>query len=124
MQPNLWCNYNLISDDKLNLISDGNYTYNLTSDHRSEQVRQGAEDLGITLERLPAYSPDFMPVEHLWQWLREEVTYHACYDHEIKLIAQVQAFEQFVNAKPTAVADRLWVKTTVNPDEEKLRVSG
>ena len=106
------------ADPKITLIWDG------ASYHRSEQVRQGAEDLGITLERLPAYSPDFMPVEHLWQWLREEVTYHACYVHEIKLIAQVQAFEQFVNAKPMAVDDRLWVKTTVNPDEEKLRVSG
>ncbi len=36
------------------------------------------QELKITIEPLPVYSPDFMPVEHLWQWLREEVTYHAC----------------------------------------------
>lgn len=104
-------------DENITLIWDG------ASCHRSGQVRQEAEDLGITLERLPAYSPDFMPVEHLWQWLREDVTYHACYDHESKLIAQVQAFEQSVNTMPTAVADRLWTKTALNPDEEKLRFS-
>jgi transposase len=42
---------------------------------------------------LPAYSPDFMPVEHLWRWLREEVTYHRCYEHESTLIARVNVFE-------------------------------
>jgi len=46
--------------------------------HRSDLVKERAEELGIKLQLLPAYSPDFMPVEHLWQWLREDVTYHAC----------------------------------------------
>jgi transposase len=27
---------------------------------------------------LPGYSPDLMPVEALWHWLREDVTYHHC----------------------------------------------
>lgn len=72
---------------------------------------------------LPAYSPDFMPVEHLWQWLREDVTYHTCYDHEADLIAQVERFESRINAEPIALADRLWVKSHLNPEEEKLRVS-
>jgi transposase len=27
---------------------------------------------------LPGYSPDPMPVEALWRWLREDVTYHHC----------------------------------------------
>ena len=48
-----------------------------------------------------------MPVEHLWQWLREDVTYPACYDHESKLITQVGIFEQSINAMPATVADRL-----------------
>ena len=30
----------------------------------------------IDLVPLPGYSPDFMPVEALWRWLREDVTYH------------------------------------------------
>jgi hypothetical protein len=31
--------------------------------------------LQIELVPLPGYSPDFMPVEALWRWLREDVTY-------------------------------------------------
>ncbi len=38
--------------------------------HRSGEVKTAAADLKIKLEPLPAYSPDFMPVEHLWQCLR------------------------------------------------------
>ena len=46
--------------------------------HRAHRVQEEAGSLGISLETLPSYSPDFMPVEHLWQWLREDVTYHRC----------------------------------------------
>jgi transposase len=38
--------------------------------HRSQVVQDEAQVLNINLQRLPAYSPDFMPVEHLWQWFR------------------------------------------------------
>jgi len=50
--------------------------------HRSQLVMEAADKLNISIQRLPAYSPDFMPVEHLWQWLREDVTYHICYDEK------------------------------------------
>lgn len=46
--------------------------------HRAQQVKDAAVGLEIDLKPLPAYSLDFMPVEHLWQWLREDVTYHTC----------------------------------------------
>ena len=69
------------------LIWDG------ASYHRSPKVTQAAQQLGIQIQRLPGYSPDFMPVEHLWQWLREEVTYHTCYDQKAKLISQVNKFQ-------------------------------
>lgn len=91
--------------------------------HRSVQTKQAAQDLNIRLMPLPAYSPDFMPVEHLWRWLREEVTYHRCYEHESTLIARVNVFEQSINTDPKGIADRLWAKTTLNDDEEKLRFS-
>jgi transposase len=42
--------------------------------------------MDIPLQRLSGYSPDFMPVEHLWQWLREDVTYHTCHNSEAELI--------------------------------------
>lgn len=64
-----------------------------------------------------------MPVEHLWQWLREDVTYHTCYDKKADLIAQVEQFQKRINAKSIEIADRLWVKTHLEPEEEKLRFS-
>jgi transposase len=82
-----------------------------------------ASVLEISLEPLPAYSPDFMPVEHLWQWLRADVTYHTCYNSKAELIEQVSQFQQQINASPIHLADRLWVKTHLDPEEEKLRVS-
>jgi transposase len=91
--------------------------------HRAHVVREAAQTLDIGLVRLPAYSPDFMPVEHLWHWLREDVTYHTCYDRKADLIAQVDCFQARINADPIALADRLWVKSHLDPKEEKLRVS-
>lgn len=63
-------------DVEITLIWDG------APYHRSGEVKTVASDLKIDLEPLPAYSPDFMPVEHLWQWLRVDVTYHTCDEKE------------------------------------------
>ena len=91
--------------------------------HRAQAVVQRAEEVGINRLPLPGYSPAFMPVEHLWQGVREDVTYHACDDRREELIAQLEPFQREINATPYAVADRLWVKTHLDPEEEKLRVS-
>ena len=91
--------------------------------HRAQLVKDAAETLDIGLEPLPGYSPDFMPVEHLWQWLREDVTYHTCYDKKADLSAQVEDFQRRINADSLDIADRLWVTTHLKPEEEKLRVS-
>ena len=62
-----------IPDGKLVLIWDG------APYHRAQAVRAAAADLAIELAPLPGYSPDLMPVEALWRWLREDVTYHYCH---------------------------------------------
>jgi diketogulonate reductase-like aldo/keto reductase len=59
----------------------------------------------------------------LGRWLREDVTYHTCYDRKADLIAQVDRFQARIKADPIALADRLWVKSHLDPKEEKLRVS-
>jgi len=64
-----------------------------------------------------------MPVEHLWQWLREDVTYHTCHNSQAELIKRVAAFEQTINGSPLVLSDRLWVTTHLKPEEEKLRFS-
>ena len=101
----------------MTLVWDG------ASYHHKQDVIAAAETLDIHLEPLPAYSPDFMPVEHLWQWLREDVTYHTCYDRKSQLIEQVLQFQQRINSYPLELADRLWVSTHLDPQVEKLRIS-
>lgn len=90
--------------------------------HRAAGVREHAARLNIDLIPLPGYSPDFMPVEALWRWLREDVTYHHCHTSTAELIDRVEMFRQGINANPCEVADRLWVKDALDPSEEKLRI--
>lgn len=107
---------NEFPDRKIKLILDG------ASYHRSLKVRNAAMKLGIDLAPLPAYSPDFMPVEALWHWLREEVTYFLCHDTKNKLIDHVEKFQDEINKNPCGVADRLWVADSLDPEVEKLRI--
>ncbi len=107
----------LAPDRTLIVVWDG------ASYHRSTAVREAASALDITLVPLPGYSPDLMPVDALWRWLREDVTYHHCHASEADLTRRVEAFEVRINKDPLAVADRLWVKDRLDPAEEKLRFS-
>ncbi|MEN9870472.1 MAG: hypothetical protein RLZZ171_1460 [Cyanobacteriota bacterium] len=104
-------------EQKITIVWDG------APYHRAKLVKQAASSLDINLEPLPGYSPDFMPVEHLWQWLREDLTYHICYDSHQDLIDAVTDFQHQINADPLLISDRLWVKKHLEPEEEKLRFS-
>src|SRR4051794_21583846 len=64
-----------------------------------------------------------MPVEALWHWLREDVTYHHCHASAEDLTRRAADFEARINQDPCALADRLWVKDCLDPEEEKLRFS-
>jgi transposase len=89
--------------------------------HRAACVRDAAAARGIKIMPLPGYSPDFMPVEALWRWLREDVTYHYCHPTADDLRRRVSEFQATINPDPYAVADRLVVKDHLDPEEEKLR---
>src|SRR5215217_7066129 len=91
--------------------------------HRATAVREAARTLDITLMPLPGYSPDLMPVEALWRWLREDVTNHHCHASAEDLTRRAADFAAHLNRDPLAIADRLWVKDTLDPEEEKLRFS-
>jgi len=91
--------------------------------HRAKIVREAATALNITLMPLPGYSPDLMPVEALWRWLREDVTYHHCHASAEDLTRRAADFEARLNRDPFIIADRLWVKDHLDPEEEKLRFS-
>lgn len=91
--------------------------------HRSKKVAAAAIQLGFTLVRLPAYSPDLNPIEGLWKWMREEVTQLHCH---LTLQALVEACKEFIyriNLEPDLLLKRLWPKFDLDPDFEKLLVS-
>lgn len=91
--------------------------------HRAILVREKAEELGLEIVRLPGYSPDLMPVEHLWKWLREEVTYNDCPLTLDELLERVEDFEAKLQDQPQAVARCLHIRTQLNSTEEELRFS-
>src|SRR3989442_14145412 len=49
-------------------------------------------DLRLRLVRLPAYSPDFNADEHIWAWVREEVTANTCFGTADNVRAHVDPF--------------------------------
>ena len=86
-------------------------------------MHQAAAALDIEILPLPSYSPDLMPVEALWRWLREDVTYHHCHASLDDLVSRVAEFQARINQDPIALADRLALKEHLNPTEERLRIS-
>lgn len=63
-------------------------------------------DLHLRLIRLPAYSPDFNPDEHIWGWVREEVTAHTCFGTAAQVRAHVDAFFAVLAARTQEVQHR------------------
>jgi transposase len=55
-------------------------------------VREVAAALRSMLIPLPGYSPDLMPVEALWRWLREDVIYDHYHTSRDDLTRRVAAF--------------------------------
>ena len=52
-----------------------------------------------------------------------QTIYHHCHSTTDDLRRRAADFETRLNQEPYAVADRLWVKDYLDPDEEKLRFS-
>lgn len=49
-------------------------------------------DLRLRLVRLPAYSPDFNADEHIWAWVRDEVTANTCFGTAAQVRVAVDPF--------------------------------
>jgi hypothetical protein len=52
------------------------------------------------LVRLPAHSPDFNADEHLWGWIREDVTANTCFGTAATVRAHVEAFFAGLATRP------------------------
>lgn len=101
----------------IKLIWDG------ASYHRAREVYQAAGSLGIEIIQLPGYSPDFMPVEELWSWMRKELTDVHGFKDQSEFLKHLGKFVKKINQNKTQVADRLWRSISLDPDIEKLRIS-
>ena len=91
--------------------------------HRSKMTYEAATRLGIELVRLPANSPNFMPVEALWRWLRERVAYNHCHTSADELLEHVGKFVAQIHRDLVALVKRLHVIEQLDPEVEKLRFS-
>jgi transposase len=63
-------------------------------------------DLRLRLVRLPAYSPDFNADEHVWGWVREEVTANTCFGTAAAVRAHVDPFLAGLATRPEEVQRR------------------
>lgn len=106
-----------ITDQTVYIIMDG------APWHRSQIVSEAAIDLGFTLIRLPAYSPDLNPIEGLWKWMREEITQLYCHPTIQALAKACQDFIVKINLEPNLLIKRLWPKFNLDPEFEKLLFS-
>ena len=68
--------------------------------HRAQLVTAAAATFDVDLEPLPGYSPDFMPVEHLWHWLREDVTLPRLLRQEGRLDCPSRALSTAAQCQP------------------------
>ena len=91
--------------------------------HRAKTVQAQAAELGLTLLRLPGYSPDLNPIEGLWKWMREEVTHNHCYATMRNLFDACKNFIASINADPVQIISRLWPKFDLDPEFEQLLLS-
>lgn len=102
---------------KITIIAD-NARYLKNKTNHAFAARHGMEVVHI-----PAYSPDLMPVEELWNWFRQDVTRNTIFNDIQQIIQAVELFVERVNTDPYNVADRLVVIEELDPDFEKLLTS-
>lgn len=76
--------------------------------HGGEPLRDylRTPDLHVRLVRLPAYSPDFNADEHIWAWVREEVTANTCFGTATQVRAHVDPFFAGLAARAQEVKQR------------------
>jgi len=76
--------------------------------HGGEALRTylSTPDLRLRLRRLPAYSPDFNADEHIWAWVREEITANTCFGTAATVRAHVDPFFAGLARRSTEVTQR------------------
>ncbi len=86
--------------------------------HGGEPIRTYLTTPGLRLRlvRLPAYSPDFNADEHVWGWIREEVTANTCFGTAAKVRAHVDPFLAGLATRAAEVKQRCRTVLQTNAD--------
>lgn len=66
--------YSLSDKSRIHVFCDNARYY------RNKNVKAYLKDSRIQLHFLPPYSPNLNPIERLWKWMKETVTYNTYYD--------------------------------------------
>jgi transposase len=76
--------------------------------HGGDSIRNylATPDLRLRLVRLPAYSPDFNADEHIWGWIRAEITANTCFGTATAVRAHVDPFLAGLATRPEEVKRR------------------
>ncbi len=76
--------------------------------HGGEPIRTylATPNVPLRLVRLPAYSPDFNADEHVWGWVREEVTANTCFGTAARVREHVDPFLAGLATRPAEVTQR------------------
>ena len=80
--------------DKIMLICDN------ASFHKAKRLTEwvATQKECLRLEFLPAYSPDFNPIERLWRWIKSEYIHNRCWkslaDLKTHLMQVIEKIEQ------------------------------
>ena len=76
----LCCLKRAYRDDKFIIICDN------ASFHKAKWFTGWVNDTDwLKIEFLPAYSPDFNPIEKLWKWIKKEYTHNRCFSSKTEL---------------------------------------
>jgi len=76
----LCCLKRKFRNDKFIIIADN------ASFHKAKWFRAWWESTDwLNMEFLPAYSPDFNPIERLWKWIKKEYTHNMCFASKAEL---------------------------------------
>ncbi len=83
--------------DKIMLICDN------ASFHKAKWLTEWifTQKAWLRLEFLPAYSPDFNPIERLWRWLKSEYTHNRCWKSLADLKTYLEEVMEKIQLKPT-----------------------
>ncbi len=86
--------------------------------HGGEALRAylATPDLRLSLRRLPAYSPDFNADEHIWSWVREEVTANTCFGTAATVRTHIDPFVAGLATRPDEVTQRCRTKLQSRAD--------